>query len=215
MDNGAPWRAIVTYRKVGRLRFLSHLDVARAMERAIRRAQWPVAYTKGFHQRMRISLGPPLPVGAEGEAELMAVALVERVPDEWALSTLRLKCHPDLAPVSVALQPSRAQPPLKLIRRASYIVELAPGSVAPDEVARAVAEMLSAERIPLAIEEGRRTLDLRPRIYSACVGEGLPVRLRINLGVAEDNYLSPDRFLEGLSQFLHCSPPLRWSRLVR
>ncbi|MGD9519215.1 MAG: DUF2344 domain-containing protein, partial [Armatimonadota bacterium] len=45
------WEIFVTYRKVGRLRYLSHLDVARGMERALRRSGLPIRFTKGYHRR--------------------------------------------------------------------------------------------------------------------------------------------------------------------
>ena len=58
--------ARLTYRKAGRLRFLGHLDVARTIDRAVRRAKLPVAYSPGFSPRARISFVNPLPVGIAG-----------------------------------------------------------------------------------------------------------------------------------------------------
>ena len=213
------WRAVVTYRKVGRLRYLSHLDVARAMERAIRRASWPVAYTEGFHQRMKISLGPPLPVGAEGEAEMMTVSLVERVSDEWALGSLRVQLPDELAPTRVDLQPEKAVSPLKYLRRAAYIIELSESAgLSRDDVALAAQRLMAAEHVELEAD-GKRPIDARPRIYSVAVApDAPPIRIRASLGVAQDNYLSPDRFLEALAKFLPgeaSGAALRWQRVVR
>lgn len=78
-------RLRVRYAKVGSLRFLSHLEVCHALERAIRRAGLPVAVTKGFSPRVKMAFGPPLPVGAAGVAEYADLFLTDDMnPDEVA-----------------------------------------------------------------------------------------------------------------------------------
>ena len=63
------FRFRVVFGKTGRLKLLSHLEVARACERAVRRADLPFAVTRGYTPRMKVAFGPALPVGAEGVAE--------------------------------------------------------------------------------------------------------------------------------------------------
>lgn len=58
-------------------RFVSHLDKMRSIERAIRRAKLPIAYSQGFNQRPRFSFGPPLPVGLTSDAEYADFHLAE------------------------------------------------------------------------------------------------------------------------------------------
>ncbi|MBC7319519.1 DUF2344 domain-containing protein [bacterium] len=65
----------VEYRKFGPLVFISHLDLIRCWERIVRRADIGVSFTKGFHPRPRFSFSPPLPVGFEGERELLDIGL--------------------------------------------------------------------------------------------------------------------------------------------
>ena len=55
--------------KVGKVRFTSHRDAARLWERAMRRANLPVAATEGFTPRPKLSFGLALPTGAESIAE--------------------------------------------------------------------------------------------------------------------------------------------------
>ncbi|MCD6364114.1 MAG: DUF2344 domain-containing protein [Synergistetes bacterium] len=71
--------------KRGPFRFISHLDWLNSLKRAIRRAGLRVAYSRGFSPHMRVSLGPPLPVGIEGEREYFDIELeVELEPREVA-----------------------------------------------------------------------------------------------------------------------------------
>jgi len=62
-----------TFTKLGDARFLSHRQVMDALERALRAARIPVRYTEGFNPHIRLSMGPALGVGQEGEAELFDV----------------------------------------------------------------------------------------------------------------------------------------------
>jgi radical SAM-linked protein len=74
------FRLRATYRKSGRLRWLSHLEVTRALERSVRRASLPYAVSHGFHPHMRIAFGPALPVGTAGERECFDVWVTRYLP---------------------------------------------------------------------------------------------------------------------------------------
>ncbi len=65
------------YKKTGRIRFLSHREIMNIFQRALRRSSLPLNYSSGFTPRPRISVGPPLPVGAEGIKEFFDVELTE------------------------------------------------------------------------------------------------------------------------------------------
>ena len=62
------------------MRFIGHLDVTRAFDRAIRQARIPIAYSQGFHPHPRASFGPPLALGIESLAEYVDLQLFEPYP---------------------------------------------------------------------------------------------------------------------------------------
>src|SRR5262249_11390109 len=64
--------------KRGDLRWLGHLDFARAVARALRRAGVAVRHSEGFHPRPKLRLPEPLPVGVGSDGERFVVALKER-----------------------------------------------------------------------------------------------------------------------------------------
>ena len=70
-------RLRVRYAKRGRLRFTSHRDFSRAFERAIVRAQLPMAYSSGFNPHPRISYAGAAPTGSASEAEYLEIGLAE------------------------------------------------------------------------------------------------------------------------------------------
>ncbi len=72
-------RLRIQYAKRGRLRFVSHRDFSRAFERAVFRAQVPMAYSSGFNPHPRISYAGAAPTGAASEAEYLEIALASVV----------------------------------------------------------------------------------------------------------------------------------------
>jgi radical SAM family uncharacterized protein/radical SAM-linked protein len=71
-----PRRYRLTFAKTGPLRFISHLETGTLLLRLLRVARWPLAYTQGHNPHPKVSFGPPLPLGVEGERELLDVFLV-------------------------------------------------------------------------------------------------------------------------------------------
>ena len=69
---------LVRYAKRGKMRFASHLDVARAFERGVRRAGVPIAYSAGFTPHPKISYAGGAPTGVASEAEYLSLALTTR-----------------------------------------------------------------------------------------------------------------------------------------
>jgi radical SAM family uncharacterized protein/radical SAM-linked protein len=63
----------ITFSKSGDARFLSHRQLMDTLERTLRAAEVPVRYTEGYNPHIRISMGPALPVGYEGLAEVFDV----------------------------------------------------------------------------------------------------------------------------------------------
>jgi radical SAM-linked protein len=82
------FRLRISYAKAGRLAFLSHLELARSMERLIRRSGLPYTITQGFSAHMRFAPGPALPVGTEGLNELFDVWLSRYIEASDALAAL-------------------------------------------------------------------------------------------------------------------------------
>jgi radical SAM-linked protein len=72
-------RLRVTFARGDLLRYITHLDLMRSWERAIKRAELPIAYSEGFTRHPQLALAAPLPVGATAEGELMDVFLASKV----------------------------------------------------------------------------------------------------------------------------------------
>ena len=218
MNAPAFWEIFVTYRKVGRLRYLSHLDVARGMERALRRSGLPIRYTKGYNRRMRLHFGQALPVGAEGKAEILGIEMTQPLPPEEIARRMNEQLPPELAVTRAWGLPQGAASPFKALERANYtMVVAASPPVAREDLTEAVTVLLAAKEFLLLCSEGEgKVVDIRPRIYDLAVGgDGDHLELHMTLGHSQDNYLNPDRCLRALEVLMDRSVSLRWTRLVR
>ncbi len=94
------FRLRVVYGKTGRLSLLSHLEVARALERAVRRSGLPFALTQGRPPRMKISFGSALPVGVESTCEVFDLVLTDYRVTDAALGLLKAASVVDLMPIA-------------------------------------------------------------------------------------------------------------------
>src|SRR5205814_6417538 len=81
-------RVRIRYAKRGRLRFTSHRDFARAFERALRRAEIPMAYSAGFTPHPKISYVGASPTGVASEAEYLEIGLARELDVAQLLATL-------------------------------------------------------------------------------------------------------------------------------
>ena len=83
-DETPKQRLRLRFSKGEQLKYISHLDLARAWERAFRRAGLPVAHSQGFNPRPRLQIAAALPVGVTGRAEYLDVWLTEALVPEDA-----------------------------------------------------------------------------------------------------------------------------------
>lgn len=147
------------------IKFISHLDIIRLWERALRRAQIVLAYSAGFSPHPRISLAAPLAVGVTSEAELMDVFVARWVSPHWFASAVGRQAPPGIGILGV-YPVALTMPSLQsLVRQAEYQVEVAKEK-GPEDIASAIARSLSAEHLPWhhRRDTGQRHYDLRALI---------------------------------------------------
>jgi radical SAM-linked protein len=206
-----PLRLRLIYEKRGPSAYLSHLDLVRQLPRILRRAGLRPAYTQGFNPRPRFQFTPPLPLGAEAEADACEVWVAlgaEEPPDAQALlSRLGAGSLPGLR-FHGARWLSREEPGLsRLCEGAVYRFEpsLAPEREALEKSAAALWERssLTVERQAKGKGSARRpgaTRDLRASLEALEVGTAPSGRLAITfrLGQRPEGTLRPRELVETL-----------------
>ncbi|MGL5000901.1 MAG: TIGR03936 family radical SAM-associated protein [Cetobacterium sp.] len=84
----------IFFDKYEEMRFISHLDMLRFVDRLLKKAHIPMKYTQGFHPRPRISLGNPISLGTEAFNELMDIELLEPMTNEEVLEKINSAAVP-------------------------------------------------------------------------------------------------------------------------
>jgi radical SAM-linked protein len=158
-------RLRVSFTREDELKFLSHLDIMKLWERALRRANVPVAYSQGFVQHTRISLAAPLSVGMTSQAELMDVYL-----SRWlSPPVFKQQVMPQLPRGITLLDVCPVNPDgpslQAAVRLAEYEVEME-NDRDSSAVETAIRALLSTRELPWQHQRdnGVRHYDLRPLI---------------------------------------------------
>jgi radical SAM-linked protein len=209
----------IRYTKRGRLRFTSSRDFQRALERALRRADVPMAFSAGFHPHPKISYANAAATGTASEAEYVEIAVTSRVEPE-----------------SVRVALDEALPDgIDIVE----VVEAAPGALAdrleasdwllvytglPVEALGAAVDALLAREtaeVTRVTKSGPRTFDVRGAIVSARTGSPADTAADVpaSLAIAADCAIlrmvvrhttpavRPDDILTALREIAELQPP--------
>jgi radical SAM family uncharacterized protein/radical SAM-linked protein len=99
-------RLRIGFAKTGSLALISHLDLLRLLERALRRTGLPVSFTGGFHPLPRLQVALALPLGVEGLGEWLDLEFTEVVEPAAVRARLQAELPPGLQLLSAAVVPS-------------------------------------------------------------------------------------------------------------
>jgi radical SAM-linked protein len=128
------------------VRYISHLDLMRLWERALRRAGIPIAYSEGFNPRPRMALGSPLAVGVTSDGELLDLFLEQRI-SPYHLTTSISKELPDGISILEVAEMGLKVPSLQSrANQADYIVTITSDKT-PEQIQSAVDSFLDAKHI--------------------------------------------------------------------
>ena len=201
-------RLRIRYSKKGKVRFISHRDVARIWERTLRRVGVSVSYSQGFSPRPKLSFGLALSTGHESEAEFLDLELSDEDGDWTAVRGEDLAARLTAAlPVGldvVAVAPVEKGDSLQqAVTSCTWAIEV-------DDVDREymdawVADVLSREEIVVERERKGKPVveDLRPHVLALDVTGTTEtgIRLSADLGT-QPRALRPTELLAAVD------PPL-------
>lgn len=192
-------RVRAQYTKVGDLRFISHLDLTRVMERAVKRAQLPIAYSEGFHPMPKIAYGPALALGIISRVELVDFFFAAPVLPAEVQSRLNRVLPVECRIVRAAAVPIDQPALTTLIDRASYLVradlQLVPAAKA---LPAQIGDILERESIVVEREKKGRTrrVEIRPHLLGLRAWVDGPVAyLEFTLRVGSEGATNPREVL--------------------
>jgi len=187
------WR--FTFEKKGAVCFVSHLDMLKIFQKAIKRANLPVAFSKGFNPHQLVGFALPLPIGTEAEAEIAEIEFEEYLPGEELISALNSQLPEGLRAFSAVMLSNDSK------SAASLVYGSVNQAVFPyDEglnagLDKVIAEILSQDTIlaDKRSKAGTKKIDIRPLIFDIVnTSQGGAVSIRFATAAGSEKSLRPE-----------------------
>jgi radical SAM-linked protein len=208
------------------VKFISHLDLMKVFERAVRRSGLPIAYSQGFNPHPHLVFGLPLSVGVTSDGEYADFELTGQIQPQQFMDTLNASL-PEAIRVTAAEEKLSKTNIMAAIAGADYTLSIFLNeAVALDEAASKLKALMAMESIKV-LKEGKGTakeVDIRPLIHSADIEalEQLPFGyetfvsafvIRTGFSAGSASNLRPELFVKALVE--KAGIPVAASRLHR
>lgn len=195
--NNVPYVTLrIKFKKVGRLQYISHLDLVRTMHKILVRSKLPMWYTEGFNPKPKMVFAAPLSIGAESLCEFMDIRLVEKISSDDAKEILN-KNMTDEMQVLEAYYPTEKFTELKWLSY-TMIVKTQMDSV---ELASKCNKLFEKDQIFVLkkTKSGEQNVDIKPLIHSAnATATGDLVKLNLILSADQSCFLNPEYIADAL-----------------
>ena len=186
------------FHKLGRLQYVSHLDLVRTMNKIIVRAGLPLWYTEGFNPKPKMIFAAPLSIGTESSCEFMDVRLTETVDPELAKERLNANMTEEMQ-VSEAYYPTTKFTDMKWL---SYRITVdSPHNT--EALVAACNALLSADSVKVLknTKSGEAIVDIRPLIKSATATlEDGRIIISAILSADPSSFLNPEYVVTALRE---------------
>jgi radical SAM-linked protein len=166
-------RVRIRFRKEGDLRWIGHLDLLRAWERLLRRAQVALVMSEGCHSRPRIHLPSALPMAEDGHDELVEVDFT----GSQSVDELRVALAQRAPAGLVVTDVVEAAPTARAAALREFAYEVALPAERREDAANRVAHLLAQPTLPVGRADAP-AVDLRDLLVAADVTAGM-LRFRI------------------------------------
>ena len=118
----------IKFTKTGAMKYVGHLDTMRYFQKAIRRAELPVAFSGGYSPHMIMSFAAPLGVGTTSMGEYFDTELTEKVPTAEIEDRLNAVMVEGITISSARqVEDGKASTAMALVAAADYFVAFRPG----------------------------------------------------------------------------------------
>ncbi|MCI9217124.1 MAG: DUF2344 domain-containing protein [Dorea sp.] len=214
-------KARIKFRKYGVLKFIGHLDVMRFFQKAMRRADIPIAFTGGYSPHMIMSFAQPLGVGITSEGEYLDIELTERISSKEAVTRLNQVMVPGIDIVSfVEISEDKKAGGMTITAASDYRVYLLESSHCtdaripiPEKWRGSIPHFLGENQIIVwkKTKKSEKEVDILPLIYKMYSDQD---SIYLLLATGSEQNLKPDLVMEAFLNYIgEPSRPFHYHRL--
>ena len=183
------------------MKFIGHLDIMRYFQKAIRRAEIPIAFTSGYSPHMIMSFANPLGVGLTSDGEYFDIELTESIASKEAVRRLNEQMVDGMEIVSfVQIPDDKKSKGMSIVAGADYLSSVKNGSL-PEDLAEKLEAFYAQNEICVVkkTKKSEKEVDIRPMIYKLeCRNRG--IYMRVAAGSVQN--LKPELVTEAFVRYL-------------
>ena len=194
-------KARIKFRKNGVMKFIGHLDIMRYFQKAIRRAEIPIAFTSGYSPHMIMSFANPLGVGLTSDGEYFDIELTESIASKEAVRRLNEQMVDGMEIVSfVQIPGDKKSKGMSIVAGADYLSSVKNGSL-PENLAEKLEAFYAQNEICVVkkTKKSEKEVDIRPMIYKLECRNG-KIYMRVAAGSVQN--LKPELVTEAFVRYL-------------
>lgn len=190
----------IRFRKYGAMKFIGHLDIMRYFQKAMRRAEIPIAFTGGYSPHMVMSFANPLGVGVTSDGEYFDIELKESISSEAAIRALNDVMVEGMGIVSFKELGETDKTGMSIVAGAAYESVLTKGSFPADLEAKLLDFMNQEEIVVLKkSKKTEREVDIKPLIYKL---EAKESHIEMQVAAGSVDNLKPGQVMDALAFYL-------------
>ena len=194
-------KARIKFRKNGVMKFIGHLDIMRYFQKAIRRAEIPIAFTSGYSPHMIMSFANPLGVGLTSDGEYFDIELTESIASKEAVRRLNEQMVDGMEIVSfVQIPDDKKSKGMSIVAGADYLSSVKNGNL-PENFAEKLEAFYAQNEICVVkkTKKSEKEVDIRPMIYKLECRDG-KIYMRVAAGSVQN--LKPELVTEAFVRYL-------------
>ena len=183
------------------MKFIGHLDIMRYFQKAIRRAEIPIAFTSGYSPHMIMSFANPLGVGLTSDGEYFDIELTESIASKEAVRRLNEQMVDGMEIVSfVQIPDDKKSNGMSIVAGADYLSSVKNGSL-PEDLAEKLEAFYAQNEICVVkkTKKSEKEVDIRPMIYKLECRDG-KIYMRVAAGSVQN--LKPELVTEAFARYL-------------
>ena len=181
------YRVLLSLRKDASIKYISHLDLVKAFEYALRRAKTPVAYSEGFNPRPKMSFGGAVGVGVSSDDERFIVELLEPVDASEIMNNLNSNLPSGLQVLSAESVPDGVKSPVGKLNASDFEITITTSDM--PAVRELIASILQSDdyKVTRAKANESKVVDIRPYIIDIKVSDNVDGSAVINASFKSTN----------------------------